>query len=68
MNTIMKTELWYHIYHTSLNKKQRKTIIVNFRIRIMALKLHKTLFYEAIKTDLVSAVDTIALMCFEMFG
>ena len=52
----------------SLNKKQGKNYIyMNFRIRIMGIHIHKTLFYEAITTDLASAVATMVIMCFEIF-
>lgn len=50
------------IYHLI---KRKENIIVNFRIRIMAINLHKTLFYEAIQTELVSAVDAVAVMCLQ---
>lgn len=45
--------------------KGKENIIVSFRIRIMAITLHSTLFYEAIHTELVSAVDAMAVMCFQ---
>lgn len=44
-----------------------RNIIVNFRIRIIAIHLHKTLFYETFKTVLVYKADIMALMCFEIF-
>lgn len=40
---------------------------MNFRIRLMGIHIHKTLFYEANTTDLASAVVTMAIMCFEIF-
>lgn len=33
----------------------------------MAIHLHKALFYETIKTDLVYAVGAMAVMCFNIF-